>query len=93
MDKSFQLSVSKPPVSGKPFAHENVALRRPEEAELCAALTSMCCLSGTALKWHVPCWLMKLPRAGAGAHYPLCPMLLSILMFGHPQMQGAAASP
>lgn len=51
MDECFQLPVFKPPVSGEPFgALESLTLKKPRKAELCPALTYICCLSGTAMK-------------------------------------------
>lgn len=74
MDKSFQLPVSKLPVSGEPLCTCECC---PEKAWRSWIMPSTCCLSGTALKWHVPCWSMILPRAGAP--HPRCPF--SILIF------------
>lgn len=51
MDESFRLPVFKPPVSGEPLrALESATLKEPRKAELCPALTCICCLSGTAMK-------------------------------------------
>lgn len=55
-------------------ALESVTLKEPRKAELCPALTCICCLSGTAMKRGVAV-LVTGPSAGAGAPHPLCPVL------------------